>query len=149
MVARYSRRTLLGAGLGGTAVLLAGGYTWDQYRTRHTIRLYHLEAVNESDETVTLEVTVTDAASDREGRRTASLEPAGGADETHLTGLWMKHAGEWRVDATLADHRLELSTEAIRNRLEGSGWGVDCANVAVVVTADGGLESRVEPSDVC
>ncbi|SDJ87022.1 hypothetical protein [Natronorubrum texcoconense] len=94
-------------------------------------------------------MTVTDAVSDREGTRTASLEPAGGADGTHLSGLWMKHAGEWHIDAAVADHRLELSTEEIRDRLEGSGWGVDCAHVTIAVTADGELESRVEPSDVC
>lgn len=85
MVARYSRRTLLGAGLGGIATLLTGGYAWTQYRRRHTIRLYHLEAVNESDEAVTLEVTVTDAAGDREGCELRAWNPL--AVRTRRTSL--------------------------------------------------------------
>lgn len=61
----------------------------------------------------------------------------------------MKYTGEWRVDATLADHRLELPAEEIRDRLEGSGWGVDCVHITIVVTGEDGLESRAKPSDAC
>ncbi|ELY60663.1 hypothetical protein [Natronolimnohabitans innermongolicus] len=148
MVARYGRRTLVGIGVSALGALVTGSYAWSQYRTRHSIRLYHLEAVNESDETVRFEVSVTDEAGDREGTRTVTLDPTNG-NESHLSGHWMKHAGEWRVEASVGDRRLELTATEIRARLEDAGWGTDCANVQLVATADGELESRVTPSDVC
>ncbi len=149
MVTRYSRRTLLGAGLGGIATLLTGGYAWTRYRTRHTVRIRPLDIVTESDESVTVELTLTDEAGHREENRTVQLDPASGDDEARRFGPWMKYAGEWRIDAALEEHRLELTAAELTDRLEESGWGVDCAHITIVVTADGGLESHVDPSDAC
>lgn len=150
MVARYSRRTLVGAGLGSIGVVLAGNYGWNQYRTRHQLRFWPLEVVNESDEAVTVDLTVE--GTDREITDRVSLAPAGaenGDDTTRLHNYWMKYGDEWSVRADLGAHGLELTAREITDRLEDSGWGTDCAHLSIVVTADGGLESRVSPSDVC
>ncbi|WP_306057230.1 hypothetical protein [Natronococcus wangiae] len=150
MPSRYSRRRLAGAAFGGASAFLAGGYAWNQYATRRHLRFRPLEAVNESADPVTLEVTV-----EREGfesPRTVLLEAAGddeSGDRSHLPGQWMKRAREWSIRAEHGDQRLELEAATITGRLEGAGWGPDCAHVAIVVTAAGDLEGRVEPSETC
>jgi hypothetical protein len=150
MPSGYSRRQLVGAGIGGAGTVLAGGYTWNQYVTRSHLRFRPLEAVNESSDAVVLEVTV-----ERDGfeaSRTVRLEPAdadGGADRQHLPGRWMKTADEWTVRAEHGDEMVELEANELVDRLEGGGWGPGCARVTIFVTAGGDLGSGVEPSESC
>lgn len=150
MDVRSRRRTIVGAGLAALAGATGGGYAWRQYDRRNHLRIWHLEVVNESADPVTLETVV-----ERDGetlRNETSLAPAGderGDDRTQLFDRWMKHAAEWDVRAERGDRRLELSAGEITDRLEGSGWGTDCAHVVVVVTASGDLEGRVKPSTSC
>lgn len=149
MPSGYSRRRIAGAAFGASA-FLASGYAWNQYATRRHLRFRPLEAVNESADPVALEVTV-----ERDGfesPRTVLLEAAGddeNGDRSRLPGQWMKRSREWSIRAQHDDQRLELEAAAITDRLEGAGWGPDCAHVAIVVTAGGDLESQVEPSETC
>ncbi|MFC4437093.1 MULTISPECIES: hypothetical protein [Natrialbaceae] len=149
MPSGYSRRQLVGTALGGASAVLAGGYTWNQYATRRHLRFRPLEAVNESPDSVTLEITVE--GDGRESPRTVRLEAVddGDGDTSHLPGRWIKQAKEWAIRAEHGDQRLELGAATITDRLEDSGWGPDCAHVAIVVTAAGDLESRVAPSETC
>ncbi|TYL40552.1 hypothetical protein CV102_03000 [Natronococcus pandeyae] len=150
MPSGYSRRQLVGTALGGAGAVLAGGYTWNQYATRRHLRFRPLEAVNESADAITLEITV-----EREGfesPRTVLLEPVGNEgddDRSRLPGRWTKHADEWTIRAEHGEQRLELEAAVITDRLEGAGWGPDCAHVTIVVTATGDLESRIAPSETC
>ncbi|MDQ2051452.1 hypothetical protein RBH26_13290 [Natronolimnohabitans sp. A-GB9] len=148
MSLRYRRRRIVAAVLGTVTALLGGSYAWTQYETRHHLRLWHLELVNESAEAVTLVVTVE--SDDRTLTHTERLEPATeGETRRQIHDRWMKDAEEWVVRAELGERQLERTAAEITAHLEGSGWGTDCAHVSIVVTEDGDLESRVEPSDVC
>jgi hypothetical protein len=149
MLAGYSRRQLLGAGVGGGGAVLAGGYAWSRHATRNHLRFRPLEAINESGATVVLDIVV-----EREGfeaPRTVRLDEAdtGENERQHLPGRWMKSADAWSVRAEYRGQRVDLDADAITERLEGSGWGADCARVAVVVTAAGELTERVRPATRC
>ncbi|MFU8869010.1 hypothetical protein [Natronococcus sp.] len=139
----YSRRRLLEAGATGTVTALAGGYAWNRYATRHHLRFRPLEAVNETADSLTLQFAVE--GNGIEAHRTVRLAPAGEAGPTHLPGRWLKSAAEWTVSAEYEGETLEIRASEITERLEGAGWGPDCARVALVVTATGGLETRVGP----
>lgn len=146
---RYDRRTILGAGLGGISVLATGYYGWSQYERRTHLRFRPLEVRSDADESVALKVSLTDETGHREETETIELGPEEERQETRLSGPWMKHAGEWRIEASTENEVLELTAETITDRLEGSGWGVDCAHVSIVLTAERSLESQIEPSDIC
>ncbi|MDG5817272.1 hypothetical protein [Natronococcus sp. A-GB7] len=139
----YSRRQLLGVGAAGAGTVLAGGYGWNQYATRHHLRFRPLEAVNETADPLTLEFAVE--GNGIEAQRTVRLAPAGEEGATHLPGRWIKSAAEWTVSAEYEGETLEIRASEITERLEGAGWGPDCARVALVVTATGELEARVGP----
>lgn len=74
MSLRYRRRRIVAAVLGTVTVLLGGSYAWTQYTTRHHLRFWHLEIVNESAEAVTLVVTVE--SDERTLTHTERLDPA-------------------------------------------------------------------------
>ncbi|APX95614.1 hypothetical protein [Natronorubrum daqingense] len=149
MCSRYGRRTILGAGAGGVGVLATGYYGWSQYERRTHLRLRPLEIRSDADESVTLEVTLTDETGHREETETVRLEPSEGDTETRLSGPWMKYAGEWRLEASTESESLELTAETITDRLDDAGWGVDCAHITIVLTVERTLESQIEQSDSC
>lgn len=150
MPADDSRRTLLGAGLAGIAGLATGGYTWRRYARRHHLRFRPLEAVNESPDPATLRLTVEDDA--RTSRRTERLGPAGsgdGRDVRAVPGRWLTHARAYAVRIDLEGESVAVDAVTITDRLEGAGWGADCAHLTVVVTPNRELEVRVGPSERC
>lgn len=148
MPLRYGRRRIVAAVLGAVAALLGGNVAWGQYERRHYLRFWHLELVNESAEAVTISVTAE--SDDRTLSHSERLDPTtDGEERRQIHDRWMKDSAEWEIRAEFGDQRLELTAAEITDRLAGSGWGTDCAHVAIVVTEDGGFEARVEQSDVC
>ncbi|WP_255169883.1 hypothetical protein [Natrononativus amylolyticus] len=140
----YSRRTIAGAGLGGVGALLTGGYAWNQYSRRHYLRLRYLRARNESDEPTELSVTV-DSERDAPREETIRLEATGReGDETHVAGRWIKHTREWAVRARFEGRALSLSNREINERID-SGWGVDDAEITLLVTESRDLEAEIRP----
>ncbi|MFP9190779.1 hypothetical protein [Natronosalvus vescus] len=140
----FSRRTLVGAGLGGVGALLTGSIAWNQYARRNYLTVPTLSARNASEEPVTLTV---DVGIDLEEPRTSThrLEAAGledGANETYITGPWIKRARLWAIRAVAGEETLVLSNSELNDRAN-TRWGADAIEVTIVVTADGGLESEV------
>jgi len=156
-----SRRTIL-AGALGAAALGGGNYVRTRYRRngdqsrREGFRMRSLNVVNESDEAVqvALRVTVEGDESEEVSDKTVELTPAGTGsgvddDRAHVNGVWIKSADEYHIRAERGNERLDLSAAEIESRLDGSGWDGECADVTIVVGEDGGLSSRVAPSDAC
>ena len=151
MPSEISRRALVAGAAGGVGVVATGGYAWSQYAARNHLQFRSLEAVNESDEPVELTVAAL-SGGDVRYERTDELAPAGdehGDDRKSLAGPWIKHPDPYSLRVELGEELLQLDNAEIVERLDGSGWGSDCANVTIVVTADRRLDSEVSPSDVC
>jgi len=156
-----SRRAIL-AGAIGVAALGGGNYVrtrrlrGDDQPRQEGFRMRSLNVVNESDETVRVALRVTAGSGEPEeiSAKTIELTPAGTGsgvddDRAHVNGNWIKRADEYHVRAERGNERLELSATEIESRLDGSGWDGECADVTIVVGADGGLSARVVPSDAC
>ena len=144
----YSRRTLVGAGLGGVGALITGSVAWNQYARRNHLTFRDLSARNDAEEPVTLTV---DVGTDLEEPRTSThqLEPAGiedGSNETHVAGPWIKRARQWAIRASNGDDTITLSNRELNHRAE-TGWGADAIAVTIVLTEDGGLDSEVASSE--
>jgi hypothetical protein len=145
------RRAVL-AGATGIAVLGGATYVRGQYASRHGLRFRSLNVVNETDReaVVTVRVETDDGAVTREEAVTlAAAGSDGGEDRTHLNGVWIKRADEYAIRAEHRQERVELTATEITERLDGAGWGSDCADVTLVVTAAENLTSQVAPSEAC
>ena len=147
----YSRRTVVGVGLGGLGTLLSAGLVWNGYTTRHAFRMRNLTAENRSPEAVELAIVVGTDLEEPRHDRTHRLEAAGhgdGGDTQHIAGHWLKQPREWAIevatdtDAATDGDTLVLSPLELNERAD-TGWGSDTLEVTIVVTADGDLESEV------
>jgi hypothetical protein len=149
MPSELGRRSLVAGALGGLCMVATGGYAWNQYATRSHLQFRPLEAVNESDEPVTITVTVR--SDRRDGyERTADLATAGDEEETRtLPGPWIKSPEAYSVHAATDGEELHLENPEIVDRLGDADWGRNCVRVTIVVTEESRLESRVVPSDRC
>ncbi|MFC7214147.1 hypothetical protein ACFQO4_08655 [Saliphagus sp. GCM10025334] len=140
----YTRRTVLGLGLGGLGTSLTAAVAWGQRSDPDTFRIASLHVANDSSERATVEIAVdTDLETARETTRW--LDPAGhesGRDRQAVRGPWHETARPYGIRAQLDEESLRLSSEAIADQLE-DGWGVTEAHVTITVTPDRRLEADV------
>ncbi|USZ70395.1 hypothetical protein [Natronosalvus halobius] len=140
----YSRRTVLGLGLGGLGTTLTAAVAWGQRSDPGTFRIASLYVVNDSSERATVEIAVgTDLETARETTRW--LDPAGhesGRDRQAVRGPWHETARPYGIRVRLDDESIQLSSDSIEDQLE-PGWGVTEAHVAITVTPDRLLEADV------
>lgn len=149
MPSNRRRRALVAGAFGGIGALATGGYAWNRYTNRNDLRFRPLEAVNESNESVTITVTVR---SDQQGKheRTVDLEADGDeGDASRLNGPWIKSPRAYSLRVTSDEGGLVLKNRELVERLEAPGWGSDCARVTIVVARGSRLEAMVSPSDEC
>lgn len=154
MVPDVSRRSFA-SGVVGALGIGALGYTtyqWQQYSrlhsTRNHLRFRPLRGVNQSDEPITLDVTVYDDGSHVYDQSYDLGRAGDDHDEKPMNGPWVKSSGEYSVHVETSETEYDLEHDEIISRLDGmSCQGSDDVAVTVLVTEERTLESTLTVTD--